>query len=114
VSQFFARLRSPEFKAKGRIARAKRFQEDPDIFNRRGKTLKDHKLQQLEQLLGGNPKEILEDLYVKQGLTQTDIAHRFHKNPTTVNHWFKRFGIILKETKAIHDTAVQEGYTSPH
>ncbi len=89
-----ARLRSPEFQAKGRIARAKRFKEDPDIFKRRGKTLKDHKLDKLEQLLGGDPKQVLEDLYIKQGLSQTDIAHRFRKTPMSVSRWFKRFGIV--------------------
>jgi len=110
----FARLRSPEFQAKGRIAREKRFKENPDFFKRRGKTLKDHKLDQLKQLLGGEPKEILEYLHLKQGLSQTDIAHRFHKHTTTVNHWFKRFGIIRKEAKAIQDNAVLEGHNSPH
>ncbi len=89
-----ARLRSPEFQAKGRRARAKRFKEDPDIFKRRGKTLKDHKLEQLEQLLGGDPKKVLEDLHLKQGLSQTDIAHRFRKTPMSVSRWFKRFGIV--------------------
>src|SRR6266568_1004075 len=47
----------------------------------------------LEQLLGGNPKQVLEDLHSKQGLSQKDIADRFHKHPTTVSIWFKRFGI---------------------
>jgi transposase len=89
----FARLRSPEFQAKGRIARAKRFKADPDIFKRRGKTLKDHKLEKLKQLLGGDPKQVLEDLYIKQGFSMTDIAHHFHKTPTSVSKWFKRFGI---------------------
>src|SRR5437879_5054781 len=88
-----ARLRSPEFKAKGRIARAKRFKEDPDFFKRRGKTLKDNKLEKLKQLLGGDPKEVLEDLHIKQGFSMTDISHRFHKTPTSVSKWFKRFGI---------------------
>jgi len=67
--------------------------EDPDTFKRISKTLKDHRLQQLARLLGGDPKEVLEDLHLKQGLTQTDIAHRFHKNHATVSIWFKRFGI---------------------
>ena len=92
----FARLRSPKFKAKGRIARAKRFKEDPDIFKRRGKTLKDHRLKQLEQLLGGDPKQVLEDLHLKQGLSQTEIAHRVHRSPMAVSRWFKRFGITTK------------------
>jgi hypothetical protein len=91
-----ARVRSPEFKAKGRIARAKRFKEDPDIFKRRGKTLKDHRLEQLKQLLGGDPKQVLEDLHLKQGLSQTEIAYRFHKTPMAVSRWFKRFGITTK------------------
>ena len=89
-----ARVRSPEFQARGRIARAKRFQEDPAIFKRRGKTLKDHRLEQLKQLLGGGPKQVLEDLHLNQGLSQTEIAHRFHRNPWTVGQWFKRFGIV--------------------
>lgn len=87
------RLRSPESKAKAKIARAKRFKEEPGIFKRRGKTLKDHKLEQLKHLLGGDPKEVLEALHLKQRLSQKDIAHLFHKTPLTVSHWFKRFGI---------------------
>jgi transposase len=87
------RLRSLEFQAKAKIARAKRFKEDPDIFKRAAKTKWKHKLEQLKQLLGGDPKEVLEDLHLKHGLSQKDIAHRFHKTPVTVNHWFKRFGI---------------------
>src|SRR6266705_6572135 len=88
-----ARLRSPKFQAKARRARAKQFKKDPNIFKRRGNTLSDHKLDQLTQLLGGDPKEVLENLHLKQGQSQTDIAHRFRRHTTTVNHWFKRFGI---------------------
>src|SRR5436305_1848792 len=69
-------------------------------------TNKDRKLKQLEQLLGGDPKQVLEDLYLKQRLLPKDIAHRFHKTPMSVSRWFKRFGIVLKEAEAHHDNAV--------
>src|SRR6266699_4934422 len=49
----------------------------------------------LEQLLGGNPKKVLEDLSIKQGLSMTDIANRFHKTPSTVSQWFKKFDIRI-------------------
>ncbi len=88
-----ARLHSPEFKAKGSIARAKRFKENPDIFKRAAKTKREHKLEQLRQMLGGDPKQVLEDLHYRQGLSQNDIANRFHKTPAAVSYWFKRFGI---------------------
>src|SRR5947199_3942238 len=58
------------------------------------KTKCEHKLEQLKQLLGGDPKQVLEELHLKQGLSQKDIAHRYHKHPHTVSRWFKRLGIV--------------------
>src|SRR6266567_8200702 len=59
-------------------------------------TNRERRLEQLKQLLGGDPKEVLEDLYIKQGLSMTDIANRFHKTPQTVYVWFKKFGISIQ------------------
>ncbi|HYT45621.1 MAG TPA: sigma factor-like helix-turn-helix DNA-binding protein [Methylomirabilota bacterium] len=58
-------------------------------------TNRERRLEQLKQLLGGDPKEVLEDLSIKQGLSMTDIANRFHKTPSTVSQWFKRFDIRI-------------------
>jgi transposase len=58
------------------------------------KTNRERYADQLDQLLGGDPKKVLEDLHLKQGLSQTDIAHRVHRSPGTVGQWFKSFGIV--------------------
>ncbi len=59
-------------------------------------TNRERRLEQLKQLLGGDPKEVLEDLSIKQGLSMTDIANHFHKTPHTVYVWFKKFGISIQ------------------
>ncbi len=91
-----ARLHSPEAIEKSRLTRLKLYKENPDISKRISKTRIAQELVQLRQLLGGDPKEVLEDLYIKQGLSMTDIANRFHKTPQTVYIWFKRFGIGIQ------------------
>lgn len=88
------RLHSPEFQAKGGVAHAKHFKENPDIVKKAATTKWGHKLEQLKQLLGGDPKRVLEELHLKQGLSQKDIAHRYQKHTNTVSRWFKRLGIV--------------------
>ncbi len=91
--QSLAKLHSPEVKEITAIARAKRFKEDPDIQKRANKTKRDRYLVQLKQLLGGDPKPILEDLYFTRGLSAFDIADRYQKGPNVVYKWFKILGI---------------------
>src|SRR6266568_3554687 len=66
-----------------------------------GKTNRMRSAHQLGKLLGGDPKKVLEDLYIKQGLSKKDIAHRFHKNTATVGNWFKKLRISAKTNKEI-------------
>src|SRR6266699_5401064 len=72
---------------------------NPAIKRQENNPLKERTLEQLRQLLGGDPKTILENLHIKQGLSQKDIADRFHKHSTTVRQWFKMFGISAKTDK---------------
>src|SRR6266496_920507 len=90
-----ARLHSPEAKEKARLAYVKRLREDPAVFKKMAEISRERILEQLKQRLGGEPKEVLEDLHIKQGLSVTDIANRFHMPVKTVRHWFKRSGIPL-------------------
>jgi hypothetical protein len=87
--QNLAKFHSPENKALAAIARAKRYKEDPDIQKRASKTKRDRYLKQLKQLLGGDPKTILEDLYFTRGLSALDIADRYQKGVVVIYHWFK-------------------------
>ena len=96
-----ARLHSPEAIENSRLTRVKLYKENPDIFKRVIQTRKEHQLEQLKQLLGGDPKTILEDLYFNQGLLQQDIAIRFHKSKATIHAWFKMFGIATIRTRAV-------------
>src|SRR6266568_3704065 len=91
-----ARLHSPEAIEKSRLTRLKLYKEDPEISKRISKIRNAQELAQLRQLLGGDPKEVLEDLYFKQGLSTTEIANRFNKTPSTVYAWFKKFGIRIQ------------------
>lgn len=90
-----AKLHSPEAIEKSRLTRLKLYKENPDISKRISKTRNAQELVKLIQLLGGDPKQVLEDLHLKQGLSQQDIADRFHKHPATVSNWFKRFGVWI-------------------
>lgn len=95
-----AKLHSPEARERSRLTRLKLYKEDPEISKRKAETYREQKTEQLSQLLGGDPKEVLEDLYNMQGLTLSDIASRFHTSTTTVRLWFKRFEISISSRLA--------------
>jgi DNA-directed RNA polymerase sigma subunit (sigma70/sigma32) len=90
-----AKLHSPEAKERALLSRTKRFQEDHDIVRRRAKTCRERSLSRLKQRLGGDPKEVLEDLHIKQSLSVTDIAKRFGMTNDAIGYWFKKYGITI-------------------
>lgn len=42
------------------------------------------------------PKEILEKLYLKNGLTTMDLGKRFGFSPRTILDWLKKYGILIR------------------
>jgi len=75
----------------------------PTVMKSEATTGRTRTPRRLRQRFGGDPKEVLESLYTKQRLSVKDIAHRFHKSESTIKSWFKKYGIPLKETNAIHN-----------
>ena len=71
-------------------------------------TAKQVAAQTLQARVSDNPKEVLEDLYFKQGLSMRRIAERYGISNHTITRWFKILEITHKETTVRHPIVIEQ------